>query len=99
MENRDVGSCGKFSRLLKKKELLSYYVLCLEEGKVWNIGEAVDVLSNRLNIGRRTCFSILRRFRRLGLLEGINEVDYRCLGFLKYVDELYRNYLCRKRKR
>ena len=91
--------CGKWKRLLKKRELLAYYLLCREDGTKWNIGDAVNVLVNSLYLTRKTAFSVIRRLKRMNLLVGDTPMEYRCVGFLNYIEELYKNYICRKRKR
>ncbi|MEM1661557.1 MAG: hypothetical protein QXP72_05590 [Desulfurococcaceae archaeon] len=90
--------CGKTTRLMKKRDLVSYYVLCLEEGRVWNIGEAIDELVSKVGLTRRIAYSVLRRFRRTGLIVKTNDLEYRCYGFLKYIEDLYRSYVCRKKR-
>jgi len=92
-------SCGKWSTLLKKRELLAYYILCKVDDRLWNIGEAVDYLVANLMVERKAAFSILRRLRRLELLVRESELYYRCVGFEKYFDELLKNYVCRKMMR
>jgi len=90
--------CGRWSRLLKKRELLAYYRLCREESE-WNIGEAVDQLCKELLFTRRVSFSIIRRLKRIGLLVQIDHVRFRCVPFTNYIEELYKNYICKKRRR
>lgn len=85
------------TRLMKKRELLSYYLLCMEEGRVWNVGEAVDELVSKLGMSRKVAFSIIRRFRRIGLLVRAGDLDYRCYGFLRYIKDLYESYAERRR--
>ncbi len=94
-----MSECGKWRHLLKKRELLAYYMLCRDSGREWNIGEAVDLLTNELLVERKVAYSIIRRFRRMGLLEQINNLIYRCYGFNEYIEELLRNYICRRRQR
>lgn len=94
-----MSDCGRWSRLLKKRELLAYYVLCSEDSRKWNIGEAVDVLVKTLFFNRKTAYSIIRRLRRMGLLVREDHVTYECIGFQKYIEELLRNYVCRKKQR
>jgi len=91
--------CGRWRRLLKKRELIAYYVLCSDGARDWNVGEAVDVLMNKLYLDKKTAFNIFRRFVKMGLLNKFNELNYRCYGFMNYIDELYRNYICRKKRR
>lgn len=94
-----MSNCGKWRRLLKKRELLAYYILCREKGIKWNIGEAVDHLMNNLLLRRKTVFSILKRFKRMGLLIQIDNLTYSCYGFNEYIEELLKNYVCRKKQR
>ncbi len=95
----DSSECGRWSRLMKKRELLAYYILCREDGVKWNIGEAVDTLMDKLCVSRKVAFSIIRRLKRIGVLENIDKLVYRCIGFNKYFNELYRNYVCKKKRR
>lgn len=91
--------CGQWSRLLNKRELLAHYVLCREDGLEWNIGEIIDKLMNELYVSRKVAFTITRRLRRMNLLKRIDNYVYKCIGFEKYIEELYRNYICRKKSR
>lgn len=92
-----MAACGKWSRLLKKRELLAYYTLCRESGRVWNIGEAVDYLVENLLVTRKAAFTITRRLKRLGLLVRESDLTYKCVGFEEYFRELLNNYVCKKR--
>jgi len=87
-----------YRRLLKKRELLSYYLLCREKDRVWNIGEAVDLLVNELFLTRKTAFNIVKFLRKMGLLITVDTLVVKCLGFNEYFDELLRNYKYRKRR-
>ncbi len=91
--------CGRWNRLMKKRELLAYYVLCREDGRVWNTGSIIDKLMNDLLFNRKTAFSVLRRLKRIGVLIPIDKTSYRCIGFEKFFEELYKNYICRKKRR
>jgi len=92
-----VATCGKWSRLLKKRELLAYYILCRESGRIWNVGEAVDYLVENLLVTRKVASTITRRLRRLGLLVKEADLTYKCVGFEEYFRELLNNYVCKKR--
>ena len=51
---------------LNKRELVSYYLL-LRSGTL-NIGEAVDLLSERLCMTKRTARRVIKRLKRLSLV-------------------------------
>lgn len=88
--------CGKWSRLLRKRELLGYYLLCRDSGLEWNVGDAIDRLTRSLLVSRKVAFSIARRLIKMELLQRVDAYKYRCVGFEKYFEELYRNYVCKK---
>ena len=91
---------SRWSRLLKKRELVAYYLLCgLEGGRVWNIGEAIDYLVRELCLSRKTAINIIRRYKRIGLLEPRDHVSFECVGLKTYLEEIVKSYVClRKRK-
>lgn len=83
---------------MKKRELLAFYLLCSKkEVRVWNIGDAIDVLVDELLFTRKVAYSVFRRLKRLGLLEHVGEYKYRCIDFNMYFDELLKNYICVKK--
>jgi hypothetical protein len=85
---------------LDKRDLLAYYLLCsFLDKRVWNIGEAIDVLVNRMYLSRRVAYSVFRRLRRLGLLIHRGDLVYECFDFNKYFEELLKNYVCGRRRR
>jgi len=91
--------CGKWNRLLSKRDLLAYYLLCREDGRVWNTGDIIDKLEKELYVSRRIAFSITRRLYRMNLLQRVDYYVYKCTGFNKYIEELYKNYVCKKKSR
>ena len=95
------GQCvSRWSRLLKKRELVAYYLLCgWEGGRVWNIGEAVDYLIRELRLSRKTAINIIRRFKRIGLLEPRDQVSFVCIGLKTYLEEVVKNYICLRKRR
>ncbi|MCD6301333.1 MAG: hypothetical protein J7L82_04605 [Staphylothermus sp.] len=94
-------SCvSRWSRLLKKRELVAYYLLCgWEGGRTWNIGEAVDYLIKELCLSRKTAINIIRRFKRLELLNQRDQVSLSCVGFKSYLEEIVKNYVCLRKRR
>ena len=91
---------SRWSRLLKKRELVAYYLLCgWEGGRVWNIGEAVDYLVRELRLSRKTAINIIRRFKRIGLLEPREQVSFVCIGLKTYLEEIVKSYVCLRRRR
>lgn len=84
---------------MKKRELLAHYILCRENGKTWNIGEAIDTLMDTLLVNKKTAFSIIRRLKRMGLLVKDGEMVYKCVGFEEYIRALYENYVYKKKRR
>lgn len=99
MSSENSRECGKWSRLIEKRELLAYYLLCREDGLKWNIGDIIDKLVSELYVSRKTAFTITRRLIKMNLLHSIDKFVYKCIGFEKYIEELYRNYVCKKKNR
>ncbi len=82
----------KISRLLKKRELLAFYILCKDGEREYNIGEVLDIIMNELILSRKVAWNVLRRLIRLGLLRRINNVYVKCIDFSHYFDSLLRSY-------
>lgn len=85
---------------MKKRELVAYYLLCgWEGGRVWNIGEAIDYLIRELCLSRKTAINIIRRFKRIGLLEPRDQVSFECVGLKTYLEEIVKSYVCLRRRK
>ncbi len=82
----------KISRLLKKRELLAFYILCKDGEREYNIGEALDIIMNELILSRKVAWNVLRELIRLGLLRRIDNVYVKCIDFSRYFDALLRSY-------
>jgi len=95
---RNNQATDKISRLLKKRELLAYYVLCREE-REYNVGEAIDIIIEKLFLSRKVAWNILRRLVRLGLLTRIDNIHIKCRGFYNYFDALLQSYRERRAHR
>ncbi|GEM_PF-1650702 len=95
---RNNQATDKISRLLKKRELLAYYVLCKEEIE-YNIGEALDTIINELILSKKVAWNILRRLIRLGLLTRTDNVHVKCKEFYSYFDALLQSYRERRARR
>ncbi|WP_244372335.1 hypothetical protein [Staphylothermus marinus] len=91
---------SRWSRLLKKRELIAYYLLCVKKkNDVWNTGDIVDVLVNELLLNNKTAYNVFRRLKRIGLLVRVGEYMYKCIDFTEYFDELLKSYVCVKKLR
>lgn len=82
----------KISRLLKKRELLAFYILCKGGEREYNLGKALDIIMKELILSRKVAWNVLRRLIRLGLLRRINNVYVKCIDFSYYFDALLRSY-------
>ncbi len=90
----------KWSRLLKKRELLAFYLVCYKSKRnTWNIGELIDYLMHRLYFSRKVAFSIVRRLKRLGVLVSVGENELGCIDFLEYLDSILENYASRRARK
>ncbi len=87
-----------WSRLLKKRELIAYFILC-RSGRVWNVGDIIDYLIDNLYVSRKVAHSIFRRLKRMKLLIRMDDVMYKCIPFEEYFEGLYRSYVGKKMKR
>ncbi len=73
----------------RRREFLSYYMLYrFLKGRVFDLGEAVDLLAPMLG-GRRLAVRMVKRLVRQGFLERVEPLRYR----VRDIDELLTNAL------
>ncbi len=94
----NAASSKQWSRLLKKRDLIAYFLLCREPRK-WNIGEALEYLVENMYVSHKVAHSIVRRLIRMQLLSRVGEVDLECIGFMEYIKGLARSYIASRSRR
>ncbi|MEZ0394647.1 MAG: hypothetical protein ABWK00_06365 [Desulfurococcaceae archaeon] len=89
----------KWSRLLKKRELACYVILCDGSRGTFNVGEAAERLVREVGLSWRTALNVVRRLRKMGLLVAVDEVMLECIDPLEYLRGLARSYVERRSSR
>ncbi len=90
----------RISRWVKKREFLSYYLLYKRfSTDKFNIGEAIDVLVREFCMSRKSAFNVFRRIYKMGFIERIDKLVYRCLEPSDILDAYLRSYREKRLKR
>ncbi|WP_440060136.1 hypothetical protein ACSU1N_03025 [Thermogladius sp. 4427co] len=85
-------------RIPKKRELIAYLALCLENRSGMNVGEALDILRMKLGFSNKTALSILRRLSKQNLVLKTGLQEYKCLDPLEYFKRLVEDYSSRRKR-
>jgi len=83
---------------LKKREIVTYYMLASLFEDCTNIGELLDVLKPIMG-GKRLASSMIRRLVRMRLLEKCGPMSYRPIGIDSYLTSVTIPYVLSRLKR
>ena len=93
----DAGNILFLQKWLKKRDFLAYYFLWKTyRTNEFNLGEALNLLHTTFCYSKKTAANIIKRLYKLGLLQRINYMVFKCLDLDTVLQAYLRSYIkCR----